>query len=128
MAIYGRLPSDITFHLIEVSAQVVNVSLHEHMDAVNAFQELKDLTHGRQVRGLINVVRQGLVRLYPLVAQSALNHRIDEQNSCHHHQQPLNTEGFFRKLRCEKAQRCLFRFSAEASSTTRINAGPHESS
>jgi hypothetical protein len=77
---------DITFHLIEFSNQVVIVSLYEHTDAVNAFQELEDSTDGRQVRGLMNVVRQGLVRLHPLVAQSALNHRIDEQNSCHHHQ------------------------------------------
>jgi hypothetical protein len=56
----------ITFHLIEVSNQVVIVSLYEHTDAVNAFQELEDLTDGRQVRGLMNVVRQGLVRLHPL--------------------------------------------------------------
>lgn len=104
------------------------MSLHEHTDGVNAFQELKDLTHGQQVRGLMNVVRQGLVRPHPLAAQSAFNHHIDEQNSCHYHQQPLNTEGFFRKPRREKAQRCLFRFSAEASSTTRINTGLHESS
>ena len=73
------------------------MSLHEHTDGVNAFQELKDLTHGQQVRGLMNVVRQGLVRPHPLAAQSAFNHHIDEQNSCHYHQQPLNTEGFFRK-------------------------------
>ena len=80
--------------------EIVPGSGHERVlqepDAVNAFQELKDSTHGRR-RGLMNVVRQGLVRPHPLVAQSTLNHRIDEQNSCHHRQQPLNTEGFFRK-------------------------------
>jgi hypothetical protein len=44
-------PHGYTFHLIEVSDQVVNVSLHEHTDGVNAFQELKDLTHGQRCVG-----------------------------------------------------------------------------
>jgi hypothetical protein len=41
--------------------QVVNVTWHDHADAMHAFQKVEDPPPGRPLRGLMQVVRPGLM-------------------------------------------------------------------
>jgi hypothetical protein len=48
---------DFNLHLIEPFNQVLNLALHRHSHAVNAFQQLEDPTSGRPLRGLVDLIR-----------------------------------------------------------------------
>jgi hypothetical protein len=56
----------------------MNLALHSHADAMNAFEQLEDPTQSRPLRRLVDLVRYRLVLQGSLLAQSALRHRINQ--------------------------------------------------
>ena len=102
---FPKQAKDFDVYLVEAFNQVVDLTLHRHANAMNPFEQLEDPTQGRPLRRLVDLVWYRLVLTRSWLAQSTLRHGIDQQGSCHHHQQPLNTARFFQKQRRDKEQR-----------------------
>ena len=90
---------DFNLHVVETYNEVLELAWHRHADAVNPFQELEHPTQGGPLGWVVDLVGERLVLTRQLLAPSALRHRIDQQRSRHHHQQPLYSARLLHKQR-----------------------------
>ena len=64
----------------------MNLALHHHSDAVNAFQKLEDPPQGWPLSRLMDLIRYRFIVSGSLLTQAALRQRIHQQRQGHHHQ------------------------------------------
>ncbi len=96
---------DFDLDLIQTCDQLLHLPSNLDSNTFDSFQHLQDPPQRWTVRGVGDLMRDGLVLPFQLLAQATLRHRIDQQRQGHDHQQPLNPRGFFHKQRCNKKQR-----------------------
>jgi hypothetical protein len=83
---FSKQTKDLDRHVVQAFNDIVNLTLSEHTNAMNPFQELNDPPQGWPLRGLVDLVWHGCVIPGSLLAQSTLRHRIHHEGSRHHHQ------------------------------------------
>ncbi len=67
---------DFNLNLIEPFTQGLNLALHRHAHAVNAFQQLEDPTSGRPLRGWVDLIWYRFILSRSSLTSPTLRHRI----------------------------------------------------
>jgi hypothetical protein len=98
---------DVNLHVMEAFTEIMPLTWHGHADPVKAFQPLEDPPYGWRRCGLIDWVGHGLMGLGSWRSKSAWRHGVDQSRQGHHHEQPVNPDGFFDHQRRDEQPRVV---------------------
>jgi hypothetical protein len=80
---------------VEAFNQVMNLPLHQDLDAMNACSKLEDPTQGGPRRGLVALIRSRFMAIGSWLTQAALRQRIHQQRQRHDQQYSPESDGGF---------------------------------